>query len=435
MRKSVLKVDKVKKGIISVRARDARIGEVVLIEKRNGLTVSGSVLNFDGERVAIQVFAGTSGINTGDVVTFTQKQVSLPLSDEIIGRSFTALGKPRDGGPSPTGQDTPVHPQSFNPVQRVVPKQMVRTNVPMIDVFNSLVRSQKLPIFSVAGEPYNELLRRIANQCDADVVVIGGMSLNYDEYEKFIINAEESGSVEKTVMFTHLATDEAVECTLVPDMCIATAKHFANQGKDVLVLLTDMTAFADALKEVQITNDAIAVIRGYTGSVYSDLACRYEAAVDIDGAGSITIIAVTTMPGDDVTHPVPDNTGYITEGQFYLRNGCIEPFGSLSRLKQNVNKNTRVDHQQIMSIMIRYYGEALKTQEKLKMGFKLNNWDQKLLRYYDMFQSQIMNLEVNISLEEALDRCWDILAACFDKEEVPMKDSLIQEFWPQETRA
>ena len=231
---------------------------------------------------------------------------------------------------------------------------MVRTGIPMIDVFNTLVESQKLPIFARAGEPYNELLARIALQAEVDVIILGGMGLKHDDYLAFRDKLDASGALSRTVMFVHTAADPVVECMLVPDVSLAVAEQFALKGR-VLVLLTDMTSFADAMKEIAITMEQIPSNRGYPGDLYSQLAARYEKAVDFEGAGSITILAVTTMPGDDVTHPVPDNTGYITEGQFYLRNGRIEPFGSLSRLKQQVNKDTREDHRTIMDAMIKLY--------------------------------------------------------------------------------
>jgi V/A-type H+-transporting ATPase subunit B len=311
-----------------------------------------------------------------------------------------------------------------------MPSQMVRTNIPMIDLFNSLVKSQKLPIFARAGEPYNELLARIALQADSDVIVIGGMGLKYDEYLKFRATLDRSGALAKTVMFVHTAADPTVECVLVPDVSLAVAEKFALKGKDVLVLLTDMTSFADALKEIAITMEQIPSNRGYPGDLYSQLAARYEKAVDFDGAGSITVLAVTTMPGDDVTHPVPDNTGYITEGQFYLRNGRIEPFGSLSRLKQQVNKSTREDHRTVMDAMIKLYAQYKETVEKQSMGFRMSAWDLKLLKYGAAFEKGLMDLSVNIPLEEALDLGWKILADCFDKGEVGIPTKLSDKFWP-----
>jgi len=232
-------------------------------------------------------------------------------------------------------------------------------------------------------------------------------------------------------MFIHRAIDPAVECLLVPDMALACAEQFATQDKDVLVLLTDMTAFADSMKEIMITMDQIPSNRGYPGSLYSDLASRYEKAVDIDGSGSITIISVTTMPGGDVTHPVPDNTGYITEGQFYLHGGRIDPFGSLSRLKQQViGKVTREDHGDIANAQIRLYADSKKARERRSMGFKLSRWDEKLLQFSHLFEDRMMNLDVNLRLEEALDLGWETLSECFDKHEVGIKQSLLDKYWP-----
>ena len=337
-----------------------------------------------------------------------------------------------DGGPEVIGESINIGSTSFNPVKRIVPREMVRTNIPMIDVFNCLVKSQKIPIFSVAGEPYNALLMRIANQTDADVVIIGGMGLTFKEYQAFIDNAESAGTMDKTVMFIHRATDPAVECLLVPDMALACAERFATDGKNVLVLLTDMTSFADSIKEIAITMDQVPSNRGYPGSLYSDLASRYEKAVSIEGSGSITIIGVTTMPGDDVTHPVPDNTGYITEGQFYLHHGRIDPFGSLSRLKQLViGKVTREDHGDLANAMIRLYAESKKARERQSMGFKLSRWDEKLLAFAALFEERMMNLEVNYTLEQALDLGWETLAECFQPNEVGIKQNLTNKYWPK----
>ena len=267
-------------------------------------------------------------------------------------------------------------------------------------------------------------LMRIANQTDADIVIIGGMGLTFKEYQAFIDNAEESGSMNKTVMFIHRATDPAVECLLVPDMALACAEKFAIDGKHVLVLLTDMTAFADAIKEIAVTMDQVPSNRGYPGSLYSDLASRYEKAVLIEGSGSITIIGVTTMPGDDVTHPVPDNTGYITEGQFYLHHGSIDPFGSLSRLKQLViGKVTREDHGDLANGMIRLFAESKKARERQAWDLSSPNGMKNFWPYSKLFEERMMNLEVNYTLEQALDLGWKTLAECFQPEEVGIKAS------------
>jgi len=431
MKKTYDRIVDMKGNLLTVLAKDVSLGEIARITKRNGDTTYGSTLSIDKELVTLQCFENTRGIFTNDQVTFLGKQMLVSCSNAMLGRRFNGSGEPIDNGPMIRGDEIEIGSPSFNPVRRIIPHEQVRTNIPMIDVFNCLVRSQKIPIFSIAGEPYNALLMRIANQTDADIVVIGGMGLRFDDYQAFIDNADSAGSLEKTVMFIHKATDPPVECILVPDMALAVAEKFATQGKNVLVLLTDMTAFADSLKEIAITMDQIPSNRGYPGSLYSDLAARYEKAVDIDGSGSITILSVTTMPGGDVTHPIPDNTGYITEGQFYLHGGRIDPFGSLSRLKQQViGKVTREDHGDLANAQIRLYADSKKARERQSMGFKLSRWDEKLLNFSILFEERMMNLEVNYTLIEALDLGWRTLAECFEKHEVGIKESLLEKYWP-----
>jgi V/A-type H+-transporting ATPase subunit B len=424
------KIDALSGSVATLRAEGVRYNEIAEIESRAGISLA-QVIKLDGPNVTLQIFAGARGVDTAAKVRFLGETMKVPFSDALLGRAFTGSGVPRDGGPAITENPSPIGQPSVNPAKRIMPNKMVRTNIPMIDLFNSLVKSQKLPIFAKAGEPYNELLARIALQADSDVIIIGGMGLKYDEYLKFRSTLDESGALAKTVMFVHTAADPTVECMLVPDVSLAVAEKFALTGKDVLVLLTDMTSFADAMKEIAITMEQIPSNRGYPGDLYSQLAARYEKAVDFDGAGSITILAVTTMPGDDVTHPVPDNTGYITEGQFYLRNGRIEPFGSLSRLKQQVNKNTREDHRTVMDAMIKLYAQYKETVEKQSMGFKMSAWDMKLLKYGASFEREMMDLSVNIPLEEALDLGWKILADTFDRGEVGIPTKLSDKFWPK----
>lgn len=432
MRKVYDRIVDIRGSLITVMAKGVKLGELAMVERKNHTSTYASVIRIERDKVTLQAFEDTRGISTGDRVTFLAEQVKATYGSEVLGRRFNGFGKPMDEGPVVQGNQVEIGQPSFNPVKRIVPHQMVRTNIPMIDVFNCLVKSQKIPIFSVPGEPYNPLLMRIANQTDADIVIIGGMGLRYDDYLAFIDNAEKSGSMEKTVMFTHLATDPAVECLLVPDMALAVAEQFAIEGKDVLVLLTDMSAFADSIKEIMISMDQIPSNRGYPGSLYSDLAARYEKAVDIDGSGSITLISVTTMPGGDITHPIPDNTGYITEGQFYLHGGRIDPFGSLSRLKQQViGSVTREDHGEVANTLIRLYAEAQKSKERQSMGFKLSRWDQKLIHFSHVFEKDLMDLQVNIPIEEALDCGWAMLADCFEVSEVGMKTSLVEKYWPK----
>lgn len=429
MKKVYSKIESIGGSVITVRAQGVAYGELAEIETRFGKSLA-EVIKLQGELVTLQVFAGGRGVSTEDEIRFLGHPMQISFSENLQGRIFDGSGNPRDNGPAFHDSLVPIGGPSFNPVNRIVPKRMIRTGIPMIDLFNTLVVSQKLPIFSVSGEPYNELLARIAMQAEVDLILLGGMGLKYDDYLYFRETLEEGGVLSRSIMFIHTASDPVVECLMVPDIVLTVAEKFALQGKDVLVLLTDMTNFADSMKEIAITQEQVPSNRGYPGDLYSQLASRYEKAVDIDGKGSITLLAVTTMAGDDVTHPVPDNTGYITEGQYYLRGGRIEPFGSLSRLKQQVNGETREDHRAIMDGMIKLYASSKSSLEKQSMGFAMNSWDLKLLRYGQLFESQMMDLSVNLPLEAQLDNGWKILAECFAPEETGLRSNLIEKFWP-----
>ncbi|MBQ5824584.1 MAG: V-type ATP synthase subunit B, partial [Clostridia bacterium] len=385
MNKVYNRIESITGSVITVKANGVRYKELAQINTRFGKSLA-QVNKIEGDIVSLQVFAGGQGISTGDEVRFLGHEMRVSFSDDLLGRIFNGSGEPRDIGPALTENMKPIGGPSVNPTKRILANRMMRTNIPMIDMFNTLVVSQKLPIFSISGEPYNQLLARIAMQADADVIVLGGMGLKYDDFLYFKDALSKGGALSKTVMFIHTASDPTVECMMIPDMVLAVAEQFALQDKDVLVLLTDMTNFADAMKEIAITQEQVPSNRGYPGDLYSQLASRYEKAVDFDDSGSVTVLAVTTMPGDDVTHPVPDNTGYITEGQYYLKGGRIEPFGSLSRLKQNVNGKTRKDHRALMDGMIRLYSSYKETLEKKNMGFSMSNWDEKLLKYGELFE-------------------------------------------------
>jgi V/A-type H+-transporting ATPase subunit B len=418
--------------VITVKAENIAYEELAEITSSRGKSLA-QVIKLEDDTVSLQVFAGSRGISTNDEIRFLGHPMQVSFSENMLGRVFNGSGIPRDNGSSITENVIQIAGPSVNPAKRIIPRRMIRTNIPMIDLFNSLVASQKLPIFSVSGEPYNQLLARIALQAEVDMIILGGIGLKFDEYMYFKITLEEGGALNRSIFFINTASEPVVEGLMVPDLSLAVAEKFALAGKDVLVLLTDMTNFSDALKEIAITMEQVPSNRGYPGDLYSQLASRYEKAVDFEGAGSITILAATTMPGDDVTHPVPDNTGYITEGQFYLRNGRIEPFGSLSRLKQLVNDKTRKDHRSIMDGMIQLYAQYLETEEKRAMGFRMSPWDEKLLKYGKMFESGMMDLSVNIPLEQALDRGWEILSNCFIPEETGLRSELIKEFWPKDS--
>ena len=430
MNKVFNKIESINGNVITVRAKGVRYNELAQINTRFGKSLA-EVNKIENDIVSLQVFAGGQGVSTEDEVRFLGHEMRVSFSEDLLGRIFNGSGEPRDKGPALTDNMKAIGGPSVNPTKRILANRMMRTNIPIIDMFNTLVVSQKLPIFSSSGEPYNQLLARIAMQAEADVIILGGMGLKYDDFLYFKEELSNGGALSKTVMFVHTASDPTVECMMIPDMALAVAEQFALQNKDVLVLLTDMTNFADAMKEIAITQEQVPSNRGYPGDLYSQLAARYEKAVDFDDSGSVTVLAVTTMPGDDVTHPVPDNTGYITEGQYYLKGGRIEPFGSLSRLKQNVNGKTRKDHRALMDSMIRLYSSYKETIEKKNMGFSMNRWDEKLLKYGELFENKLMDLSVNLSLEDALDLGWEILADCFQKDETGIKSDLTDEFWPQ----
>jgi V/A-type H+-transporting ATPase subunit B len=415
-----------------------RFNDLAVVEDEHGNQSLGQVISLKADTVALQVFNGTKGVSTDSSVRFLGRPMQVTYSSNILGRVFRGTGEPIDGGPD-LAQDPKVEigGPSVNPMRRVLASKMIRTNVPMIDLFNCLVESQKIPIFSVAGEPYNPFLARIGIQADADIVVFGGLGLIFDDYYSFRQAFEEAGVFSRTVMYVNLASDPIVERVLIPDMALAIAERFAvEEGKRVLVLLTDMTAYADALKEIGIAMDQVPSNRGYIGDLYSQFAKRYEKACDYVQGGSVTILTVTTMPGDDVTHPVPDNTGYITEGQYYLHSGVIDPFGSLSRLKQHViGKVTREDHGQVMNTMIRFYSGAKEAQQKQAMAFELSELDRKLLKFGNLFRLRFMDINVSISLEEALDLGWQTMAECFEPEQLLMKQTLIDKYFPKQERA
>ncbi|MEE4351804.1 MAG: V-type ATP synthase subunit B [Desulfatiglans sp.] len=431
MRKTFDEITRIAGNVAAVKAKGVGYEDLAVITSSYGPSLA-QVIRLDRDEVSLQIFSGTEGVSTGDRIRFLGRPMQIPFAETMFGRVFDGSGDPRDGRPEITSNRIDIGSPAVNPVKRRRPDKMIHTNIPMIDLFNTLVESQKLPIFSVAGEPYNELLARIGLQADADIMILGGMGLRHDDYLTFRRIFEEGGVMERSILFIHTAADPVVECLLVPDLCLAVGEQFALQGRRVLVLLTDMTSFADSLKEISITMEQVPSNRGYPGDLYTQMAKRYEKAVDFEDTGSMTVLACVTMPGDDVTHPVPDNTGYITEGQLYLRNGRIEPFGSLSRLKQLVNGETRDDHRAIMDACIQLYAQCDDSREKQEMGFEMSPWDQKLLKYGDLFEKKVMDLRVNLSLFDALDRCWGILAQCFEPEEVGVRQAIRDKHWPSE---
>lgn len=421
--------------ILTIRATDVGLGDLAVVENWDGERSLSQVIEIQKDRVSLQVFIGGKGLSSECKVHFLGHAARVTYSPNILGRIFNGVGQPIDGGPRlPNDTQVEIGGPSVNPTLRIVPKNMIETKVPMIDVFNCLVESQKIPIFSIAGEPYNKLLARVGIQADAEIIVFCGLGLIFDDFHFFRDRFESEGVFSRTVMFINLASDPIVERLLAPDLALKVAERFAvEQNKRVLCLLTDMTAYADGLKEIGVAMERVPSNRGYMGDLYSQLALRYERACDYKGAGSVTIITATTMPGNDVTHPVPDNTGYITEGQFYLHDGMIDPFGSLSRLKQQVIGHvTREDHSQVMNTMIRFYSGAKEAEKKQQMAFDLSPMDHKLLKFGELFTERFMDIEVSMPLNDALDLCWQTMAECFEPEELLMREHLVEKYFPKQ---
>ena len=364
------RIESINGNVITVRASGVRYHELAQIQTRFGKSLA-QVNKLDGEVVSLQVFAGGQGVSTGDEVRFLGREMRVSFSEDLLGRIFNGSGEPIDKGPALTENQKPIGGPSVNPTRRILAKPDAAHEHPHdrhVQHPGGVAEAAHLFHFGRAVQPASgPHCHASRGGCDC----AGRHGPQIRRFSLFQRHALPRGALSRTVMFIHTASDPTVECMMIPDMSLAVAEQFALQDKDVLVLLTDMTNFADAMKEIAITQEQVPSNRGYPGDLYSQLAARYEKAVDFANSGSVTILAVTTMPGDDVTHPVPDNTGYITEGQYYLKGGRIEPFGSLSRLKQNVNGKTRKDHRALMDAMIRLYASYKETLEKKNMGFSM----------------------------------------------------------------
>jgi V/A-type H+-transporting ATPase subunit B len=329
---------------------------------------------------------------------------------------------------------------SANPVRRAQPYEPILTGLPGIDLNNTLVGGQKIPFFADADQPYNEVMATVALRAQADKIILGGMGLSYDDYLYYRDTFREAGVLDRIVAFINTTQDQPVERLLIPELALAAAEYFAvTKGEKVLVLLTDMTLYADALSIVANRMDQIPSKDSMPGSLYSDLARIYEKSLQLpDGGGSITLLAVTTLNQGDITHAIPDNTGYITEGQLFLRKDTetgkiiIDPFRSLSRLKQLViGKKTREDHPQLMNTAIRLYADAAEARTKKENGFDLTDYDIRAIRFSRDYTEQILSIDVNLEMDAILDRLWRILATHFTREEVSMKEQLIRTYWPE----
>lgn len=426
------KLTNITKATVSLKASDVGYDEMAIVHGR-----LAQVVKIIGDQITLQVFSGTEGIPTNAEVSFLGRPPQLKVSDQLGGRFFDAYGNPIDGGPEVEGEVRDIGSPSVNPVRRRQPSQLIATGIAGIDLNNSLVSGQKIPFFADPDQPYNQVMANVALRAKADKIILGGMGLTNDDYLYFKRVFENAGALDRIVSFVNTTDNPPVERLLVPDMALTAAEYFAvDKNESVLVLLTDMTLFADALSIVSNRMDQIPSKDSMPGSLYSDLARIYEKAVQFPSGGSITIIAVTTLSGGDITHAIPDNTGYITEGQLFLRRDSdigkviVDPFRSLSRLKQLViGKQTRPDHPQVMNAAVRLYADAANAKTKLENGFDLTDYDERTLDFAKSYSEKLLAIDVNVDTETMLEIAWDLFGTHFSKAEVGVKQEFVEKYW------
>ena len=377
------KIDNITKATVTLKATGVGNDELA--------TVGGKlaqVVKIMGENVTLQVFAGTEGLATDSEVIFHGEPPKLKVSDNLAGRFFNAYGEPLEGGEAIEGEAREIGGPTVNPFRRIQPSELIATGIAGIDLNNTIVSGQKIPFFADPDQPYNAVMANVALRAKADKIILGGMGLTNDDFLYFKSVFENAGALDRIVSFVNTTENPPVERLLVPDMALTAAEYFAvDKGEKVLVLLTDMTA-------------------------------------------------VTTLSGGDITHAIPDNTGYITEGQLFLRNDSdtgkviVDPFRSLSRLKQLViGKKTREDHPQVMNACVRLFADAANAKTKLENGFDLSDYDERSLKFAHDYSEKLLSIDVNIEIDEMLDTAWKLFADYFSKEEVAIKAELIAKYW------
>lgn len=426
------RIEQLTKATCTVRATGVGNEELALVHGR-----LGQVVKIMEDEVTLQIFSGTEGIPTNAEVAFFGKPPTLQVGEALAGRFFNAYGQPIDGGPEVEGEEREIGGPSVNPVRRRQPSELITTGIAGIDLNNTLVTGQKIPFFADPDQPFNQVMAMVALRGQADKIILGGMGLTNDDYLFFKQVFENAGALHRIISFVNTTENPPVERLLVPDMALTAAEYFAvDKQEKVLVLLTDMTLYADALSIVSNRMDQIPSKDSMPGSLYSDLARLYEKAVQFDHGGSITIIAVTTLSGGDITHAIPDNTGYITEGQLFLRRDTeigkviVDPFRSLSRLKQLViGKKTRADHPQVMNAAVRLYADAANARTKLENGFDLTDYDERTLEFAREYSGRLLAIDVNIDTEEMLNVAWELFAKHFSREEVAIRKDFVDKYW------
>jgi len=426
------KLHQITKATCSVRAEGVGNEEMAVVGGR-----PAQVVKIAGDMVTLQIFSGTEGIGTDAEIVFLGRPPVLKVGDQLAGRFFNAYGEPIDGGPEIEGAEVEIGGPSVNPVRRRQPSELIATGIAGIDLNNTLVTGQKIPFFADPDQPFNQVMALVALRARADKIILGGMGMSHDDYLFYKSTFENAGVLDRIISFVNTTEDPPVERLLVPDMSLAAAEYFALEKREkVLVLLTDMTLYCDALSIVSNRMDQIPSKDSMPGSLYSELAKLYEKAVQFPDGGSITIIAVTTLSGGDITHAIPDNTGYITEGQLYLRRDTdiakviVDPFRSLSRLKQLViGKKTRADHPQVMNTAVRLYADAANAKTKLENGFDLSDYDERTLKFAREYSDRLLAIDVNVDTERMLDIAWELFKRHFRKAEIGIKEEFMSLHW------
>jgi V/A-type H+-transporting ATPase subunit B len=452
-RRVYLGVEEVSGPLVFVRGvKDVGYGEIAEVVTSAGEVRRGRVLIVDGDRAVIQVFEGTGDISTKRArVRFTGEPMTVKVSEEMLGRVFDGTGRPVDGGPPPIGgEERDINSSPINPASRLYPENFIQTGISAIDGMNTLIRGQKLPIFSTSGLPHNRLAAQIVRQATIPgeesefVIVFAAMGVKHDEAAFFRESFRESGALENVVMFLNLADDPSIERTITPRVALTVAEYLAfDRDKHVLVILTDMTNYCEALREVATARGDVPTRKGYPGYLYSDLASIYERAGRIEGSkGSITQIPILTMPNNDITHPVPDLTGYITEGQIVLdlklhQQGIYPPIAvlpSLSRLmKDGIGEGyTREDHPNLANQLYASYArvQQIRNIAAIIGEEELSSVDRKYLRFGEFFEREFLNQgDANRTIEETLELGWKALGL-LPVEELPrLKRDQIEKYY------
>lgn len=426
--------------------------ELVEIQMQNGEIRTGQVLEISEDKAMVQIFEGPSGINIKETkVRFQGKPLSLDVSEDMVGRIFDGMGRAIDNGPEIIPEKSlDINGQAINPVARDYPDEFIQTGISAIDHLNTLVRGQKLPVFSGSGLPHKELASQIARQAtvlnndDKFAVVFAAMGITFEEAEYFMEDFRKTGAIDRSVMFVNLADDPAIERIATPKMALTTAEYLAfEKDMHVLVIMTDMTNYCEALREISAARREVPGRRGYPGYLYTNLSTLYERAGRLVGKkGSVTQIPILSMPEDDITHPIPDLTGYITEGQIILSrelNGMgikppINVLPSLSRLKDKGTGEgkTRKDHAPTMNQLFAAYAKGKEAKElAIILGESaLSKTDKLYVEFTNRFEQEYINQGFynNRTIQESLDLGWELLSILPKSELKRIKDDMIEEF-------